>query len=85
MTPAFFETEIAISPRGGSADDDVIQQLDLQNSAGFENSPGKAHIRFGGGRLARYAACGITGVMPYLVLCRTESGVSSDDAFSDAA
>jgi hypothetical protein len=47
MTPAFFETEIAISPRGGSADDDVIQQLDLQNSAGFENSPGKEHIRFG--------------------------------------
>jgi DNA repair protein RadC len=26
-----------------------------------------------------------SGVMPYLVLCRTESGVSSDDAFSDAA
>lgn len=48
---SFFETEIAISPRGGSAHDDVIQQLDLQDSAGFENSPGKAHIRFGGGRL----------------------------------
>ena len=25
----FLETEIAISPRGGSADDDVIQQLEL--------------------------------------------------------
>jgi hypothetical protein len=33
---SLFETEIAISPRGGSADDDLIQQLELKDSAGFE-------------------------------------------------
>ena len=47
----FLKAEIAISPRCGSADDDVIQQLELKDSAAFENSPGQAHIRFRRGRV----------------------------------
>jgi hypothetical protein len=42
----FFEAEIAAPARSGCADDDEIYQLKLQNSAGFENSPGKPQIRF---------------------------------------
>ena len=41
---SFFETEIAAPPRSRGAYDDVIHQLDRQDSAGFENSPGEAQI-----------------------------------------
>ena len=42
----FFVTEIAAPARCGSTDDDVIHQMKLQDSAGFENSPGKPQIGF---------------------------------------
>ena len=45
------ETEVAAAAGSRHTDDDVIHQLELKDSAGFENSPGKAHICFGRGRL----------------------------------
>jgi hypothetical protein len=36
---ALFEAEIVASARSGRTDDDVIYQLELQDSAGLENSP----------------------------------------------
>ena len=63
---SLLETEIAASTRSRSADNDVIQQLELQDSAGFENSPGKAHIGLGRGGVTRrvvvYHDEGISGV-----------------------
>jgi hypothetical protein len=66
----FFKTEIAAAARGGHTDDDVIHQLEPKDSAGFENSPGEADIGFARAWFSRYAACGITGVIPHPVLCR---------------
>src|ERR1700741_359063 len=63
---AFLKTEIVAPARSRRADDDVVDQLELKDSAGFVNSPGEAHIGFGRGGVARYAACGITG------LCRIQ-------------
>ena len=40
----FFETEIAAPARSGRTDDDVIYQLELEDSAGLENSASKPHI-----------------------------------------
>ena len=45
------ETEVAAAAGCRHADDNVIHQLELEDSAGFKNSSGKAHIRFGRGRL----------------------------------
>ena len=42
----FFEAEIAAASRGRGANDDVINQLKLKNSAGFERSSREADIRF---------------------------------------
>ena len=39
---SLFETEIAALPRSRHTDNDVIHQVELQNSAGFENSSGEA-------------------------------------------
>ena len=41
-----FKAEIAAPARSRRADNDVIQQLELQDSAGLENSPGEPQIRF---------------------------------------
>src|SRR5260370_41436007 len=41
----FLETEIAAAAGSRHTDDDVIDQMKLQYSAAFENSPGQAHIR----------------------------------------
>ena len=40
----FFKAEILASARFWGADDDVIDQIDLEDSGGFGNSPGEAHI-----------------------------------------
>jgi hypothetical protein len=48
----FFEAEIAVPAESRHSNDDVIHQMELQNCAGFENSPGKAHIRLGRGGIA---------------------------------
>jgi hypothetical protein len=82
---AFLKTEIVAPARSRHADDDVVDQLELKDSAGFENSPGEAHIGFGRGGVARYAACGITGAMPYPVLFREELGFVSGEVLPDAA
>jgi hypothetical protein len=63
----------------------VIDQMELQYSAAFENSPGEAYIRFRRRRITGYAACGITGAMPYPVLCREELGFVSGEVLPDAA
>ena len=53
-----------------SPDDDVIEQLDLEHLPGTDEIPGDLDVRLGRDRLTAYAACGISGVMPYPVLCR---------------
>jgi hypothetical protein len=50
---SLFETEVAIPAWSRSADDNVIDQLKLQDSASFENSAGKPHIGFGRGGVTR--------------------------------
>src|SRR5580700_525570 len=42
----FLETEIAAAAGSRHPDNDVIDQMELQYSAAFENSPGEPHIRF---------------------------------------
>jgi hypothetical protein len=81
----FFETEIAAASRGRGTNDDVINQLELKDPAGFDDSAGEPEISLGRGWISAYAVCGITGVMPYPVLCRTEHEVPSAEALSDAA
>jgi hypothetical protein len=49
---SLLEAEIAASSRSGRTDDDVIHQMELQDSAGLENSPGEPQIRFGRGRVS---------------------------------
>jgi hypothetical protein len=66
----FLKAEIAAAATSRRTDDDVIDQLELEDSAGLENSPGEAQIGLRSGRISGYAACGITGVIPYPVLCR---------------
>jgi hypothetical protein len=59
----FLKVEIAAATRCGRTDDDMIDQLKQQDSAGFENPPREPQIRFGRRWVAGYAACGgITGV-----------------------
>ena len=48
----FFKTEIAVPARCRQANDDVINQLELENSAGFDGSSGEADIRFRRSRVA---------------------------------
>ena len=49
----FVKAEIAAPAGGWRTDDDVIYQPELEDSAGFENSPGESHIGFGRGRISR--------------------------------
>lgn len=42
----FFEAEIAAASRGRGTNDDVIDQLELEDSTGFKNSAGGAQISF---------------------------------------
>jgi hypothetical protein len=50
---ALFEAEIVAPARGGRTDDDVIQQVELQDSAGLENPPSEPHIGLGRGGVTR--------------------------------
>ena len=50
----FLKTEINASARSRSADDDVIDQLELNDSDGFENSPGEPQIGFARREVARW-------------------------------
>jgi hypothetical protein len=47
MTSASLKLKIAISFWRRNASDDVVNQLELENSAGFDGSSGQAEIRFG--------------------------------------
>jgi hypothetical protein len=51
----FLETEIAAAAGSRHPDDDVIDQMELQDSAAFENSSGEAHVRLRRGRVTGYA------------------------------
>jgi hypothetical protein len=54
----FLKAEITISFWCRGANDDVINQLELEDSAGFDNSSGEVDIRFRGARVAARAAKG---------------------------
>jgi hypothetical protein len=43
----FLKAEIAVSSPGRRTDNDVIDQLKLEDSTGFEDPAGEAQIRFG--------------------------------------
>jgi hypothetical protein len=47
----FLTTEIAAAAGSRHPDDEVIYQVELENSAAFENSSGEAHIRLRRGRV----------------------------------
>ncbi len=81
----FLEAEISLPVIHGLPNDHMIQELDLKHSGRFANPAGQPHISFARVGVPRYAACGISGVMPYPVLCRTEHEVPSAEALSDAA
>jgi len=82
---AFLEAKISLPVIHWLTDDYLVQQLDLENPGSLANPAGEAQIGFTRARGSCYAACGITGAMPYPVLCRTERGVLRDHAFSDTA
>jgi hypothetical protein len=63
----------------------VIDQLQLEDFAGFHDPTGQPKIGFGRGGVTGYAACGMTGAMPYPVLCREELGFVSGEVLPDAA
>ena len=46
---SFFETEIAAATWSGRADDHMIDEIELEDSAGFEHSAGQPQIGFGRG------------------------------------
>ena len=48
----FLQAKIAVPSRCRGANDDVINQLELENSAGFDGSSGEADIRFRRTRVA---------------------------------
>jgi len=50
---SLLKAKIAAPPRSRHTDDDVIHQMELEDSASVQNSPGKAHIRFGRGGVTR--------------------------------
>jgi hypothetical protein len=81
----FFKTEIAASARGWDTDNDMVHQVQLQDSASLENSPSKTQVSFRRRRVAAYAACGITGVIPHPVLCRIVTDFSKSGQRPDAA
>ena len=63
----------------------MIEDVDLQNPGSFAQPASQPDISFARCRIPGYAASGITGVMPYADLRRTEHGVPPDEALSDAA
>jgi len=54
--------------------DDVVKNFDLEELSGADEIASDADVRLGRIWLAAYAACGISGVMPHRVLCRTPAG-----------
>jgi len=73
---------------GIGADDDVINQVDLEQLAGPDQVASRFDVGFTWRSIPRYAVCGISGVMPRLVLCRTahdSDGISGGEQISDAA
>ena len=49
---SFLKTEIAAPPRSRRTDDDVIHQMEQQDSAGFENAAGEPHVSLRRSRVA---------------------------------
>ena len=50
----------------------MIQELDLKNTSAFGDSSCKPQVGLTWRWIARYAACGISGAMPYPVLRRMD-------------
>ena len=70
----FFEAEIAVLARRVDTDNHMIDQVNLENFAGFENSAGKAQICFGGRWIARWMVV-LCGARSYVRCCRRTAGV----------
>ncbi len=69
--PKLLERTVVTSPLGSRlADDDVVEDFDPQKLSGPDEVAGGAEIRRGRTGVSRYAANGITFVMPHSVLCR---------------
>jgi hypothetical protein len=51
-------------------DNNVIEHADFQDPDSLGQPAGQPDISIAACRIVVYAACGITGAMPYLVLCR---------------
>ena len=54
----------------GISNDDVIENFDFEKLARSNEVTGDFDVGLGWSRLAAYAACGISGVIPHPVLCR---------------
>ena len=59
----------------GISHDDMIENVDLKKLVCSDEVAGNFDVRFGWGRIAAYAACGISGVIPHPVLCRIAGSV----------
>jgi hypothetical protein len=63
----------------------VIEHVDLQNPGSLGQPASQSDISFTRRRITGYAACGITGAMPYPFLRRTEDQITSGERLSGAA
>ncbi len=52
------------------ADHDMVQNFEFEQLSRADDVASDPDVRLGRGVLAAYAAYGISGVMPHLVLCR---------------
>ncbi len=62
--------EIPVPMLGKFAQDQVVLDLDLEQLPGPDQVSCDLDIGLRRGRVTSYAACGISRVMPYPVLCR---------------
>jgi hypothetical protein len=66
--------EIAQTAKTGMiwmAEHDVVENFDFEKLTSSNEVTGDFYIGFRWSRIARYAVCGISGVIPHPVLCRT--------------
>jgi hypothetical protein len=82
---SFFEAEISWPAVKEPADNQMIEHVDLQNPGSFAEAASQPHIGFTGSRVPSYTGSGITGAMPYPILCRVGQVAASNGAFFDAA
>ena len=58
-----------------TAHDYMIQHVNFEKLSSSDEIARDADIRFRRSRISAYAECGISGVMPYPVLCRMARGL----------